>query len=157
MRMTQKYTDIEIEEFLELAAEIGIGRAKRQLGYPSSWATAQKWVKARGIEITVDSLKQKAAQMHDWYETEEALLVAQAGMDRVHEALMEDDLDPDQVKKLSEAYQKFTNTWMLLKGKATVVNENRTVGELDLEIQKIMEEEAQRNRDIENDVRNSQG
>jgi hypothetical protein len=148
------YTDEQIDTFIETAKEIGIGRAQRELGYPNSWATANRWVKARGVTITVDSLKQKAAEMHDWYDTEEALLVTQAGMDRVHEALVEQELDADSIKKLGEAFTKFANVWMTLKGKATNINETRSVGELDAEIQKIIDEENARNKLIEESTDN---
>ena len=51
------YSDQEIADFLVIAQDIGIGRAIRQLGYPASWGTAQRWAKMRGITVEVDDLK----------------------------------------------------------------------------------------------------
>jgi hypothetical protein len=145
----KSYSDEEMDIFIQEAQDVGIGRAQRNLGYPNSWATAHRWITARGIKIDVDSLKARSKSFNEWYETEELLLVAQAGMDRIHESLHESVLTPDEIKKLAEAYQKYANTWMLLKGKSTNINEHRTVGEMDMEIKKIIEEENMRNETIE--------
>lgn len=150
-----KYSDEEQQTFIEMAQTIGISRAMRELGYPNSWATANAWIKARGIEITVDSLKQKAAQMNQWYQDEELLLVAQAGMDRIYEQLQENDLAPDDIKKLSESFQKVANTWLLIKGKSNSIVEKRSVGEMDLEIKRIIAEEEQRNMETAQELLNS--
>lgn len=134
------YTDNQIEEFIEMAKDIGIGRSMRELGYPGSWATANRWITARGLTIDVDDLKQRSAAFNQWYKDEEVILVAQAGMERVHEQLVEKDLDADSIKKLAEGYQKFANTWLTVKGKVTSISESRTVGETDMEIKKMIAE-----------------
>lgn len=136
------YSDEEINDFLETAQDIGIGRAIRQLGYPNSWGTAQRWAQARGIKVEVDDLKAKSKSYHDWYRTEEALLVAQQGMSRVYEQLQEADLDPDGQKKLAEAFQKYANTWLLLHGKANSISEKRETTQQDLEIAELLRAEA---------------
>lgn len=145
----KRYTDEEIAHFLEVAKDIGIGRAIRKLGYPDSWGTAKRWAVARGIEIEVDDLKARSKSYHDWYTTEEALLVAQEGMARVHEALTERDLLPDEQKKLSEAFQKYANTWMLLQGKATNINESRHTDSMDIELNELLNEQRIRNEEKE--------
>lgn len=145
----KRYDDEEIAEFLELATEIGIARAIRQLGYPNSWGTAKRWADARGITITVDDLKAKSKEFNDWYDTEELLIVAQAGIQRVNEQLQEADLTPDEQKRLSEAFQKYVNTWSLLKGKATTITETRQSDGMDLEIVDLLNEERARNAAIE--------
>lgn len=142
----KSYSDEEIETFITTASDVGIARAQRELGYPNSWATANRWIKSRGIEITVDSLKSKSAEFNQWYDTEETLIIAQAGMDRVYETLMEQNLLPDDQKKMAEAFQKYANTWMLLKGRSTNITETRSVGELNLEVQQIIEEEEAKKR-----------
>ena len=135
------YSDEDIAEFLDVAQDIGIGRAIRQLGYPNSWGTAQRWAQARGIKVEVDDLRAKSKAYHDWYQTEEALLIAQQGMSRIYEQLQESDLDPDEQKKLSEAFQKYANTWMLLHGKATNINESRQTTQQDLAIAEMLRAE----------------
>jgi len=147
------FSDKQIEEFISLAVEVGISRAMRDLGYPGSWSTAKRWCDARNIEITVDSLKASAAAVREWYKDEEVIRVAEEGMNRVHEQLVEKELDADSMKKLSESYQKFANTWLLVKGKSTSINESRSVGEMDLEIMKIIEEENKRSNDLMDEVK----
>jgi hypothetical protein len=143
------YSDKEIAEFLEVAQEVGIAKAIRQLGYPNSWGTGKKWADARGITIEVDDLKAKAKEFHQWYETEELLIIAQDGMQRVHEQLQEKDLTPDEQKRLAEAFQKYANTWNLLKGRATNITETRSSDGMDLEIVDLLNEEKARNARIE--------
>lgn len=143
------YTDQEIATFLELASEIGITRAKRQLGYPHSWSTGQRWVEGAGISVPLDELKAQAAAHNDWYKTEEILKVVQEGFIRAFEALQTEDLDPDQQKKLAEAVQKYSNTWLLLQGKANNINENRKTDSTDIELMELYAMERARNQDIE--------
>jgi hypothetical protein len=145
----KRYDDEEIADFLELATEIGIARAIRQLGYPNSWGTAKRWADARGIVITVDDLKAKAKEFNDWYDTEELLIIAQDGMQRIHEQLQEKNLSPDEQKRLSEAFQKYVNTWSLLKGKATAITETRQSDGTDIELIELLNEEKARNAMIE--------
>lgn len=143
------YSNEQIGEFLEIAAEIGITRTMRQLGYPGSWGTAQRWVQAAGIEVPLDEIKAKSAQMHDWYQTEDMLLVAQEGIMRTHLTLQRDDLTPDEHKKMAEAFQKYANTWLLLQGKANSINENRVRDSSDLAIMDLLNEEKMRNSLLE--------
>lgn len=134
------YSDEQIEEFIEMAQDIGIGRTIRELGYPNSWATANRWITARGLKVNVDALKQRSAEFNQWYKDEEVILVAQAGMERVNEYLVEKDITPEDMKRLADSYAKFANTWLLVKGKANNINESRSIGETDLEIKKMIAE-----------------
>lgn len=143
------YTNEQRGIFLELASEIGITRAMRQLKYPAGWGTAQRWVKAAGIVVPLDELKAKAKAHHDWYTTEEMLLVAQEGIQRIYLELQTTDLDPDQHKKMSEAFQKFANTWLLLQGKANNINETRHKDSTDIEIMELLNEQRMKNSRIE--------
>lgn len=150
-----EYTDQERAEYLELAKEIGLTRAKRQLGFPKSWATAKKWADAAGIEVPLDEIKAIAKAHHDWYTTEDMLLVAQEGIARVHEALQDESLDPDQHKKMSEAFQKYANTWLLLQGKANSINETRRTDNTDIELMELINEQNARNARIEQEERSN--
>lgn len=114
----QKFTDQEITTFLELAQEVGITKAMRELGYPGSWNTASRWAKLRNVEVATDELKARAAAAREWYKEEEAMEVIREGMNRVHEELIANKgLSPDDQKKLSEAFYKYYNSWASLMGK----------------------------------------
>ena len=140
------YTDEEINNFLELAQEIGIGRSIRELGYPKSWSTAQRWAKLRGIEVAVDELKAKAKEFHDWYTTEEVLLVAQAGMERIAEELsLNNTLSADDMKKLGDAFTKHYQVWANVQGKATNISESRTADSMDAHLVDLMNVERAKN------------
>ena len=146
------YSEQERADFIELAAEIGITRAMRKLQYPAGWGTAQRWMQAAGVEAPLDEIKAQAKAHHDWYQTEEMLLVGQEQIARIHEMVQKDDLTPDEVKKVAEAYQKVTNTWLLLQGKANNINENRTKDSTDLELMDLYNSELARNALMENDT-----
>ena len=121
------YSEEMITTFLELAQEVGITRAKRELGYPKSWDSAKRWATNRGVEIAVDELRAKARATTEWYKEDEIKAVAQEGFDRVHELLSNrDDLTADDMKKASEALFKFYNTWASVQGKAANISESRT-------------------------------
>lgn len=114
----KKYEDNEVNNFLELAQEVGITKAMRELGYPSSWSTAQYWAKKRGITVAVDDLKAQAAATREWYKEEEVKTLIQEGFNRVHAELMSNkDLSADDQKKLSEAASKYYNMWANIMGK----------------------------------------
>lgn len=140
-----KYTDEQRAEFLETASEIGIGRAMRKLGYPASWLTGQNWMDAAGIAAPLDEIKAQSKAHHDWYRTEDMLIVAQEGIKRTHEVLQSESLTPDEHKKMSEAFQKYANTWLLLQGKANNINETRHKDSSDIALMELLNEEAARN------------
>lgn len=146
------YSDKQRADFLELASEVGITRAMRDLKYPKSWHVADRWVKAAGIETPKDPIKAQAQATRDWYETEDWLLAAQKGLTRVVEALDNENLTPDEHKKLSEAFQKYSNTWLLLQGKANNISETRHKDSMDMDIMALIEEENARNRAMEQEV-----
>lgn len=146
------YTDEQVAEYLEVASEIGITRAMRRLGYPASWTTGQRWMDAAGIEIPLDEIKAQARAHEDWYETEDMLIVAQQGVLRVSEELQRTDLTPDEHKKMSEAFQKYANTWLLLQGKANSINENRVKDSTDLALMDLINEERARNDTLDKEV-----
>lgn len=140
------YTDTQINEFLELAQEVGITKAKRELGYPNSWGTAQRWAKLRNVEIPVDEVMSKAANTREWYKAEEVMTVAQEGFNRVWEELTNNsDLTPDDQKKLAEALQKHYNVWASAQGKAQVITENRSTDTMDDHLQELLNMEKAKN------------
>lgn len=149
------YTDEDINNFLELAQEVGITKAKRELGYPNSWATAQRWAKVRGIAVAVDEVKAKAAETREWYKEEEIRTLAQEGFNRVYDELVNNpNLTADDQKKLSEAANKYYGMWASIEGKATTINENRTTDSLDEHLQELLNAERAKNmlREKEDEV-----
>lgn len=147
-----KYTDSQISEFLAIAEEIGITRAMRDLGYPESWATGKRWAELRGIEMPLDEVKARAAAAHDWYKTEDFLIVAQEGVKRIYlELTTNNSLLPDDHKKLSEALTKHYDVWAKAQGKATSINETRNTDALDAGLQELLNMETAKNslRDTE--------
>lgn len=140
------YSEKEITDFLSYAQEVGITKAKRELGYPKSWSTAQYWAKNRGVECAVDEVMQRTQLAYEQYKIEEVITIAQEGMNRVYDELMNNNtLDADSQKKLSEAFMKHYNVWANAQGKATAISESRDAVQTDLEAHLqdlIMQEKA---------------
>lgn len=146
------YSDEEINNFLELAQEVGITKAKRELGYPASWSTAQYWAEKRNVKIAVDEVMAKAAQTREWYKTEEVITIAQEGFNRVYDELVNNDsLTSDDQKKLADALTKHYQVWANAQGKATNISETRSTDSMDEHLQELLNTERAKNmlkRDI---------
>lgn len=150
------YSDEQINDFLGLAQEVGITKAKRDLGYPKSWGTAQYWAKNRNVKVAVDEVMQRAKLTDEWYKTEEVLTVAQEGMNRVYDKYMNDvSLTPDDLKKLAEALQKNYNVLAAAQGKPTSITENRETDTFDSRITDMLEQERLRNLSIKENASES--
>lgn len=143
------YTEEQRAVFIETASEIGITRAQRKLGYPESWASGKRWMEAAGIEVPLDEIKAQAKAHHDWYQTEDLLLVGQEQLVRIHLMSQRDDLSPDDAKKLAEAYQKVSNVWLLLQGKANSISETHHKDSMDVELMALYEEESKRTKSLD--------
>lgn len=140
------YDDKMINDFLELAEEIGITKTMRELGYPKSWGTAQRWAELRGIVIPVDDVMAKAASTREWYKAEEVMTVAQQGFSRVYEELTNrQDLTPDDQKKLAEALQKHFNVWSAAQGKVQAITETRKSDTMDENLLELLNMEKAKN------------
>jgi len=138
------YTDEQITEFIEIAGEMGIGPAMRQLGYPKSYHTAKKFFVQRNIDTpTANSLAVMAKQLDIFYTDREKILAAQAVIDRSVEALYEDNLVSDDISKLSNA----------IEGKSTNINENRSKDGSDLAIVDMLNEAKMRNESIKHSLK----
>lgn len=141
------YNDKEINDFLELAQEVGITKAKRELGYPKSWSTAQYWAEKRGVKVAVDEVMAKTKSAGIQYKNEDVITIAQEGMNRVYDDLVsKNDLTPDDQKKLSEALMKHYNVWANAQGKATNISESRvSESNLDGHLQDLINAEKAKN------------
>lgn len=113
-------TDEQKAEFVELAQEIGIAGAMRQLGYPASYATAHRWAEVLGTTIATDDVMRQAAILNLTYKDRDKLI----GVQRLYERILERLNDPKQlaaeeVTKFANALQRIIQTMHLVEGKAT--------------------------------------
>lgn len=148
----KSYTEKQQSEFVELAQTLGIGPARRELGYPS-YPTAIKWCQQRGVTPNVDTLMQSIKQYHTFYQDRDALLVCEQALARVQEKLTSDHLDADELKKVSEALQKTVNTWLLLQGKANNITEKVSKDTTDIELLDLLNTERAKNSVSPRDLR----
>jgi hypothetical protein len=88
---------------------------------------------------------QEVKKFHTFYETTDALLIAEEGFERVRDKLLESNLDADELKKVAEAYQKFVNTWQVLQGKASSITESHSKDGMDLELIDLLNAEKAKN------------
>ena len=149
----KRYTDKQQNDFCVLAEEVGIGKAIRDLNYPT-YPTAISWMKARGITPNLDTLMQNVKQYHLFWENAEARVVAESGMARIHELLANDEIGPEEMKKLADAYSKYVNAWLVLQGKSNDIRESRETTQLDLEFMDVLNSQRAKNAKIENEIRN---
>ena len=136
---SKRYTDKEQSEFCETAQIIGIGRAIRELGYPS-FPTAILWMQKRGIEPAHNDIMETARKYQRFYETEDLLKTIDDGI-AVVEEMFATAQTADDAKKLAEAIQKLMNTRLLLEGKANSISEKRETTQQDLEIAEMLRAE----------------
>ena len=162
------YTDDEKQQFVELAAKVGVPDSLDILGYPDP-SSAYAWCKSFGVEIPMSPLRQRAVHVREIYTTHEKLVVCQQTLDRAWEMLTNgeparetyDDLGdpiieykPLSAVALSRVAQVVKNTILtmeLLEGRVTSRAEQITNDSSELElIQMINEYKAK------NDVKRSE-
>ena len=136
MNTFKQYDDKQRADFVELAQNIGIGRAIRELGYPS-YPTAQSWVRAAGVKPNVDNAYAQIKDWHTFYQVEDMLLVVDEGISLCQDMIIK-ATQPDDLKKLAESLQKLVNTRQVLEGKATSITEKREVSKEDSEFEKAL-------------------
>ncbi|MFF7555531.1 hypothetical protein ACFZA9_21895 [Streptomyces olivaceus] len=122
----KKYTNEEKLAYLELASELGHSRAMRDIGYPNSWNTANKWAKEFGVDVSLDELKSRAAAHRDWYGDYEHMEALQSIIDRSLELTERTAvISADDLKKVADALTKAIDKQRVIQGKTT----NRTTTE----------------------------
>lgn len=153
----QQYDEEMIIDFITNAQEMGISPAMRQMGYPGSYHTAKKWFEQRAIELpTIDTLAKMAVDTRVFYSDKEKLLAAQQVLDRCVETLMQEQLDADQLNKLSNAVHKAIQTINLVEGKSTAISEQRNKDNTDVAIIDMLNEAKARNNKIKSDMGGTQ-
>lgn len=141
----KRYTDEEQSEFCELAQVIGIGRAIRELKYPS-FPTAILWMEKRGIEPAHNDIMATARKYQRFYAAEDLIKVIDDAVSVTEEMYAKVET-PDDAKKLAEAIQKLMNTRLLLEGKANSISEKRETTQADLEIAELLRIEEAKQTD----------
>ena len=114
-----KYSEEEIKAFVELASEVGINRARRELKYPSAWIVGKKWCDNAGVVIALDELKQRASQHNQFYQDSELLLALQDSIDRAIELMKDPALSPGDLEKLTNTIKKSSDMIRTIQGKST--------------------------------------
>ena len=148
------YTEEMVTEFIDMANEMGIGPAMRNLGYPKSYHTAKKFYVQRNIDMpTANTLAVMSKQLDIFYNDKEKVLAAQAVLDRSIEKLYEDDLLAEDINRLSNAIHKAIQTINLIEGKSTNINENRSKDGSDLAIVDMLNEAKMRNESIKHSLK----
>lgn len=142
-RKTPTYTDEDKAVFCELAQEIGIGRAIRELGYPTYGAGAA-WMSQRGVEPNVDKTMALMKSYHTYYQVEDMLLTIDNAMAVAEEMLLSANT-PDDLKRIADSIKSIVTTRQLIEGKATAINEKRETTPMDLEILDLINAENARN------------
>lgn len=146
MSLRKTYTEEEKLEFLELAKEVGVARAIRELNYPS-FTMAKKWAIQYNVELPLNALSQYANDMKKMYGNEEKLFAGQLGLDRVVERLSnEEELAGDELKKIADAYKTLLVGMNLVENKAMNISENRSNDGSDAAIEAMIEEQNRLNR-----------
>lgn len=141
-----KYTEDQITEFIEVANEMGIGPAMRYLNYPGSYHTAKNFYIKRNLDLpTPDSLAVIARSLGIFYTDKEKVVAAQAILDRCYEKLMQDDLNAEEINKLSNAVHKAIQTINLIEGKSTSINESISKDGTDLALTDMLNEARVKN------------
>lgn len=146
-RKVPEYTDEDRTQFCELAQQIGIGRAIRELGFPT-YPTGAGWMKARGIEPNVEKTMQAIKAYHTYYQVEDMLVTFDNAMVVAEEMLINAET-PDDLKRIADALYKIVTTRNLLEGKATQITDKRETTQADLEILDLLNVEKARNARIE--------
>lgn len=147
------YSEQDVKEFIEAAEEMGISPAMRKLGYPGSWATAQRWFVEAGRTLpSIDSLVARAGELKQFYSDKEKLMATQVVIDRIVESLTNDELTADEINKLSNALNKAIQTFNLIEGKSTSITESRQKDGADLAIMDMLNEAKAKNAVIESNL-----
>ncbi|EQM33007.1 MULTISPECIES: hypothetical protein [Rhodococcus] len=126
-----KYEEAERRAFAELAGDVGLSAARRELGYPSSWATGKKWTEEFGIEIELDELKAKASAYNNWYKDSELLIAQQDLIARARDLMDSKTLNPAELEKLGQTIKRATEMIRVIDGKANVYTAKEDTTELE--------------------------
>jgi hypothetical protein len=137
-----RYDDNQQAEFCELAQNVGIRQAIRELKYPS-YPVAVGWMEKRGIRPQLSTVMETARKWHTFYTTEDLLASIDAAMAVVEEMYLTVET-ADEAKKLAEAVQKLVNTRLVLEGKANNILEKRETTQQDLEIMEMLRVEREK-------------
>lgn len=144
-RFNFMYSSEQEQEFCELAAEIGVREAMKELGYPSR-VKAYKWIKDNAIELpTVNPLLEEARARRREYDVKSNLLLITDALEKAFELLETVDNAKD-MKSMADTIESLTRSKQLLEGKATAIDEVRQQTQQDVEINALIDQMKQKER-----------
>lgn len=123
------YSDKDKADFIELAQEIGVSKAIKELQYPS-WPTALKWTK--DIEVPKSITAALASLNNRTYSTEERLSLLNDMLDYAKERILMEDLDIKEFKMLVESTRSLNEQYNLVLGKAMSITQKNDKMDEDL-------------------------
>lgn len=111
------YSEEQADTFCNLAIDIGIGAAQKELGYPKHYMTCRKWLDNRGMVVEIDTVKAKAKDWNIWYTDSDMTMTAQEIINKASEMITSDDITPHDLEKIANTVKKATELIRTIQGK----------------------------------------
>ena len=135
----QRYNEDERRAYAELAGDVGIRPAMRELGYPSSWASGRAWCAEFDVDVELDELKAKAAQYNTFYNDSEQIIAFQDLIADARAKQLDKTTSAADLERLAKVVKMSVDGIRLIQGKATV-NAPAKADTTDAEAAKIYEQ-----------------
>lgn len=121
------YKEEQRKAAVELAAEIGVYAARKELGYPQTTQTLVKWCKDYGIDVALPSLAQRAAK--DQLTTNAMIGALDTALEKAYVLMTQnDDLSADELLKLTKAIGEAVQYKRLLNDQSTANHAHALIG-----------------------------
>lgn len=111
------YSEEQADTFCNLALDIGIGAAQKELGYPKHYMTCRRWLDSRGMVVEIDTVKAKAKDWNIWYTDSDMTMTAQEIINKASEMITSDDITPHDLEKIANTVKKATELIRTIQGK----------------------------------------
>lgn len=111
------YSKEEADTFVDLALDIGMGAAQKELGYPKHYMTCRKWLDQRGVVVDIDTVKAKAKDWNVWYNDSDLTMTAQEIINKASEMISDDDISPVELEKIANSVKKAVELIRTIQGK----------------------------------------
>lgn len=111
------YSKEQADTFCDLATNIGIGAAQKELGYPKHYMTCRRWLDERGIVVEIDTVKAKAKDWNVWYSDSDMTMTAQEIINKASEMISSEDITPHDLEKIANTVKKATELIRTIQGK----------------------------------------
>lgn len=111
------YSKEQADDFCELAVDIGIGAAQKELGYPKHYMTCRRWLDERALVVEIDTVKAKAKDWNVWYSDSDMTMTAQEIINKASEMISSEDITPQDLEKIANTVKKATELIRTIQGK----------------------------------------